>query len=374
MPTQPVRDIAPDLLPTHSIGSHLARKSDNFLVLRIVAALMVIYGHSFALARDTGATEIFLRHGWGIYSGDIAVDIFFVISGFMVSGSYLTDFNLFNYLAARSLRIVPAYAFILLVSALVIGPLLTSLHASQYFASPDVLAYVTKNLRFSSDMAWTLPGVFEGHRMTAVNGSLWTLPAEMRMYLLVAALGVFGMLGHRMLGLLAVVALFVAALWNPQLLPVHTDWVRLGGFFCVGILAQLFKDKVEIRHTAMLALVFLTYISHRTQSYPWLLGLSIAYFSFWFAYRTPVLALERFGDPSYGIYLWGWPAQQIALALSPYMTPMTNFAVAMACAVTMGYLSWYLIERPALSLKRRIRQWHRKPPEPAIVARTGEPS
>jgi peptidoglycan/LPS O-acetylase OafA/YrhL len=340
----------------HSISDHLAARRDNFLLLRIVAAVMVIYGHSYALTRDTGATEIFLRHGWRIYSGDIAVDIFFVISGFMVSGSYLAGSGLFSYMAARFLRIVPAYAFILVLSALVIGPLFTTLDSSAYFASPDVLPYVAKNLRFSSDMAWTLPGVFEGHRMTAINGSLWTLPAEMRMYLLVAALGVFGFLGNRALGLLAALALLLAAIFDPQLLPVHSDWVRLGGFFCIGILAQLFKDSIQVRHDAMLGLVVLTYISYNTHSYMWLLAAAIAYFSFWFAYRTPIVGLEKYGDPSYGIYLWGWPAQQMLLSRYPGMTPMANFLGAVVIAVAAGYLSWYLIERPALSLKGRIRQ------------------
>ena len=355
----------------HSISDHLASKRDNFLVLRIVAALMVIYGHSFALTRDIGTTDIFLSHGWGVYSGDIAVDIFFVISGFMVSGSYLSGSGLFNYMAARLLRIVPAYALILLLSALVIGPMLTTQGVSTYFASPDVLLYVSKNLHFSSDMAWTLPGVFDGHRMTAINGSLWTLPAEMRMYLLVAALGVFGLLGNRMLGLAAVAALFLAALVNPQLLPLHTDWVRLGGFFCIGILAQLFKEHIQIRHNAMLALAVLTYISYHTASYHWLLAVSIAYFCFWFAYRTPLIGLEKFGDPSYGIYLWGWPAQQIALSLKPDMTPLVNFIVAMVFAVAMGYASWHGIERPALSLKGRLRQARSHPFVLRVLSRTG---
>jgi len=341
--------------PMHSISQYLAKRRDNFLLLRIVAALMVIYGHSFALTRDIGANDIFLRHQWGIYSGDIAVDIFFVISGFMVAGSFLAGSSLVNYLTARLLRIVPAYAFILAMSAFVIGLLFTTLGASQYFASPDVLLYVTKNLHFASDMAWTLPGVFDGHRMTAINGSLWTLPAEMRMYLLVATLGVFGCLRNRALGLVAIAALVMAALLNPQLLPVHSDWIRLGGFFCIGILAQLFKDGIQIRHDAMLTLVALTYISYNTQSYHWLLGISIAYFSFWFAYRTPLVNLERFGDPSYGIYLWGWPIQQMLLSFNPDMTPSMNFLIAMAFAVTMGYVSWYLIERPALSFKAKIR-------------------
>lgn len=345
----------------HTIQAHLATRRDNFLLLRIIAALLVIYGHSFPLTRDIGATEIFLDSGWRIYSGDIAVDLFFVISGFMVSGSFMSRSSLSAYLSARLLRIVPAYAFILLACAFVIGPLLSSLAASAYFSSPEPLAYVAKNMRFSSDMAWTLPGVFQDHRLTTVNGALWTLPAEMRMYMLVAVMGVFGLLGNRIYGLIAVIGLMLAGLLNPELLPVHTDWIRLGGFFCLGILAQLFKDKMHIRNDAMLVMIALTYISYNTKSYPWLLSLSIAYFAFWFAYCTPVVNLQRFGDPSYGIYLWGWPAQQVVISMWPAVTPFVNFLFASLLAILMGYASWHVIERPALSLKDRFKRMGKHP-------------
>ena len=338
----------------NSIQHFLAGKRDNFLLLRIIAAVMVIYGHSFPLTHDLGTTDIFLRHEWGIYSGDIAVYVFFVISGFMVSGSYLSRTNLATYVSARLLRIVPAYVFVLLVSAVVVGPLLTSESASTYFSNPDVMHYVVQNLHFSSDMAWTLPGVFAGNRLTSVNGSLWTLPAEMRMYLLVAVLGVLGLLGNRKLGAAVIAALFVAGLLNPQLLPVHSDWLRLGALFCLGILAQLYKDRIEIRHDVMLVLAGLTYISYHTDSYHWLLGLSIGYFCFWFAYRTPLVRLEKFGDPSYGTYLWGWPVQQVVVSLYPDITPFADFLLSAIGALALGYLSWYLIERPALSLKERL--------------------
>lgn len=338
----------------HTIESYLTKKRDNFLLLRIIAALMVIYGHSFALAQDVGTRDLFLRNGWPFYSGDIAVMMFFVISGFMVSGSYLARANLAVFMTARLLRIVPAFLFVLVVSALVIGPLFTEMGRADYFSSPEVRGYVTTNLAFSSEMAWTLPGVFADHRMPSVNGSLWTLPAEMRMYLLVAALGVFGLLRNWRLGTVALLALLVAGIMHPRLLPVHTEWLRLGAFFCVGILAQLFKNRIEVRHDAMLALAVLTYISYNTGSYQWLLGLSIAYFCFWFAYRTPYLNLAKLGDPSYGIYLWGWPLQQVMVSVFPGITPMPNFFASALVASIMGILSWHVIEQPALRLKDRV--------------------
>ena len=88
-----------------TIAAHMARRRDNFLLLRIVAALAVIYGHSFVLAKADGSNDIFLRNGWPFYSGDIAVMMFFVISGFMVSGSYIARANLADFMTARLLRI-----------------------------------------------------------------------------------------------------------------------------------------------------------------------------------------------------------------------------------------------------------------------------
>lgn len=190
-----------------TVGHCLSARGDNFLLLRIIAALAVIYGHSFALVHPDGSQDIFIRLGWPMYSGDIAVAMFFVISGFMVSGSYLARADLFEFAKARLLRIVPAFALVLALCAWVIGPLMTTLPATDYFGDPAVSAYVFKNLRFGSDMAWQLPGVFEGQVRDAVNGSIWTLPAEMRMYVATAAFGAFGLLAHRWLATAEAMAL-----------------------------------------------------------------------------------------------------------------------------------------------------------------------
>lgn len=339
----------------HSIEFYEARKKDNFLLLRIIAACMVIYGHSFALTKGVGLTDIFLKYDWGRYSGDLAVSMFFVISGFMVSGSFLGRRNLFEYAKARLLRILPAFIVLLLVSAFLIGPLVTHLNISNYFSNVDTYKYIVKNLSFSSNMSWVLPGVFESHKMAAMNGSLWTLPAEMRMYVFVSLLGVLGLLSNRTMGTVVLFALFLAAILNPQLLPLHTGWVQVSGFFCLGILAQLYKEKIEVKHEILIMLIFLTYISRLTESYFFLLAIATAYFCFWFAYKTKHVALEKYGDPSYGIYLWGWPIQQLTIAIWPEITPWKNCIISLFFAIAMGYLSWHLVERPALSLKNKIK-------------------
>ena len=338
-----------------TVAGFLAARNDNFLLLRIIAALAVIYGHSYAIAGDGSGVDVFVRHGWPMYSGAMAVAMFFVVSGFMVSGSYLARQDLFEFAKARLLRIVPALVLVVAVSAWVIGPLMTTLDLGTYFRDPEVLRYVTRNLRFSSDMAWLLPGVFEHQARPAINGSLWTLPAEMRMYVLTAALGTFGLLTARKTGTAVLFGLLALGMFHPEYFPLHKDWVRLGGFFALGILVQLHKERIRISHATMLMLVFVTYISMRTASADILFVLCLAYFCFWFAYRTPVwAALARGGDPSYGIYLWGWPAQQLVAAWLPSLAPWQNFLLSAVLAICMGYVSWWTVERNAL----RLKNWH----------------
>lgn len=344
--------MSPSIEQGYSVTDFLGRRRDNFLLLRIIAALAVIYGHSFALTNADGARDIFVRAGWPMYSGDIAVAMFFVISGFMVSGSYLARHDLFEFAKARLLRIVPAFALVLVICACVIGPLMTTLGAREYFRDPAVAEYVFKNLRFSSDMAWQLPGVFQGQVRDGINGSIWTLSAEMRMYVATAAFGVFGLLSNRRLGKLVLGALLWLGIVHPGYFPLHQEWFRLAGFFTLGILVQLHKERLQVRHSAMLMLVFLVYISMRTQSAHFLFALCLAYFCFWFAYRVPAWRrLERWGDPSYGIYLWGWPVQQLLVSAMPEMTPWQNFLMAAPIATLLGYLSWWCLERQALRLK-----------------------
>lgn len=350
-----------------TIAAFLAERNDNFLLLRILAALAVIYGHSYAIAPADDAVELFVKHGWPMYSGDMAVAMFFVLSGFMVSGSYMARHDLLEFAKARLLRIVPGLALVVVVCACVIGPAMSSLTLADYLRDPSVPAYVIKNLRFSSDMAWQLPGVFSGHSRPAVNGSLWTLPAEMRMYVLTAAMGALGLLSCRFIGTLALLACLYLGMVSPEYFPLHQDWVRLAAFFTLGVLVQLNKERIVVSHAAMLMLAFLTYISMRTQAANFLFGVTLAYFCFWFAYRTPTWRnLARAGDPSYGIYLWGWPVQQVLVACFPTISPFHNFLVGAVLATILGYASWWGLERWVLTLK----DWHPGPPGPWTLRRS----
>ena len=85
-------------------------RDNNFNLIRIIAALAVLVTHSFALATGTSAAEPFQKT-LGMTIGSIAVDIFFITSGFLVTGSLLTRKSFIDFIEfvwARVLRIFPA--------------------------------------------------------------------------------------------------------------------------------------------------------------------------------------------------------------------------------------------------------------------------
>src|SRR3569623_1237456 len=158
-----------------TIAQGLEQDQDNFLLLRFIAAALVIYGHGPGLAGGPRHVDLFVYLNWGAYSGDIAVQLFFITSGFLIAGSYLRRRNLIDFAWARCLRILPAYAACLVLCALVLGAIFTSLPLGEYFAQSDTYAYVTKNLWLSTDMAWELPGVYKHNpHSTTINGAIWT--------------------------------------------------------------------------------------------------------------------------------------------------------------------------------------------------------
>jgi Predicted acyltransferases len=336
-----------------TLQNGLARKKDNFLILRIIAASLVIYGHAPHIAPAVSNVDIFVRMGWGYYSGDIAVDAFFLISGFLVTGSYLRQNDLYKFAKARFLRVFPAFLLNVTLLALVYGAVFTTYSLGNYFHSKETWDYIFVNLKYSSNMVWTLPGVFEhGMKASTINGSQWTLPAEVRMYVLLGVLGGAGLLLSKRLASLALLAFVVLGLLHPEFFPLHPDWFRVGGFFLLGVLCYLHRECIVVRLDLVVALVLLAVVTHHLPTYMFTFPLAVAAIIFAVAYLFPPLtALERYGDPSYGIYLWGWPSQQLVAYMVPGANLYVHVTLALVVAGLAGYASWNFFERHMLRFK-----------------------
>ncbi len=175
------------------IAEFVSSRQNNFNALRLIAAVMVLVSHCFAL---TGRTEPFASLS-GQTLGELGVSIFFAISGFLIAKSWDTDPAPWRYALKRALRLLPALIVAVLVTALIVGPVVTTLSPSSYFANLGVYRYMAENSVLDT-INGRLPGVFV-HNVypDAVSGSLWTLPVEATAYVGAAALGVVGALNRR---------------------------------------------------------------------------------------------------------------------------------------------------------------------------------
>ena len=337
-----------------TVADGLAGGRDNFLLLRLLAASLVIYGHAPAITGGKGWPDVFVWLGWGSYSGDLAVNVFFAVSGFMIAGSYLRRRHLGDFLWARLLRIYPAYLLCLLGTAFVLGAACTSLPLHDYYGSHEVMRYVSKNVQLGKGLVWDLPGVFTGNpKLAYVNGSIWTLPAEVRMYLWVALAGVLGILSRRWCCHLLLAVLFVCGLLAPAHVPLVplASFLRLAGYFALGVFCCVNRERIPTGWWCVAVLAALAWLLHATPLYPFAFALALTAFVFAFAYVSPWLGCLRFGDYSYGLYLWGYPMQQMVAHLAPRLTPAGNILLAWPLAMLLAVLSWHLVERPALRLK-----------------------
>lgn len=332
-------------------------RANNFTTIRIFLAWSVLYGHSFAIAKLPGVVDPVTRLFQGsVWIGEIAVNGFFALSGFLVTGSFVRR-GVVDYTLSRGLRIFPALFMCVVISVLILGPAVTTLGASEYFASPQVWSYLKNALAFLP-IQWTLPGVFEDNVQNAVNGSLWTLTVEVRCYALLALLGVFGLLRHRHVANTAVLLLFVFALHYFSDIPLvgfSEAWARPCGYFLMGVFIYLNRDKIILDgRFAVLALLLIAG-SIGQEWFRWVFAPCFVYLLFFLAYRTPYLhADERVGDISYGLYIFAWPVQQVVVLLLPGMHPYLNAALSSCLVIPIAWLSWHYLERPMLSQKSRL--------------------
>ncbi|MCU0754535.1 MAG: acyltransferase [Xanthomonadales bacterium] len=331
-------------------------RRDQFDRLRLIAGALVIYGHSYALVNPAhGATELLARLTRASYAGEIAVWMFFAISGFLLSMRWLARPDARRFVQNRVLRILPGYAVCLLLSALLLGPLLTDLPLGRYLSDPGTWSYVLGNLSFLA-MRYQLPGVYTDLPYAGVvNGSLWSLQIEVYAYTLLLGAGLAGLLRPGRIVIAVLLGVGLTVLIASQLTRLAPEISPALGAFALGALAAVHARHIPLHGALPLAagLIFAlaTVLDLDLSIRRGLLLLTVSTLTLWLAYRFPQRAAAR-DDPSYGLYLYGFPVQQLCLSLTPGLTPMALTALALPLAGLLGWCSWRLVEAPALRWKR----------------------
>lgn len=337
---------------TVRLADRLGSRDNNFDVLRLFAAWSVLVSHSFALV---GREEPL--HQFGTTLGNVGVLVFFAVSGLLIRRSWEYDPNPRDFWTKRALRLIPALFVVAVLTAFVLGPLVTSRSTGSYWSSPETWFYpvrVTMLYTFGAP----LPGVFEDNIHPGVNGPLWSLPIEVFAYLLLFLLGITGLLARRaVVTAVAVLSLVWAAVWVPNTSDaVGATYVIAA--FAVGAAAYTWREKLVLAWPVALALVPICVVTGlgptSLRVVTW--TLAAVYLCYWFAYALPPVGrlLTRFGDASYGVYIWAFPVQQTIVQLAgPDTGPGFVTLVATPIVWLLAITSWRLVERPALRHKPR---------------------
>ena len=339
-------------------------RKNNFTFLRLLFAVLVIVSHSFELIDGDRHRELLTSLFHTLSFGELAVDGFFLVSGFLIVQSWQHKPAFISFCTKRIRRIYPAFIVASLLCAIVVGPL-GSADPGLYFQQFQPWPFL-KGMLLARVPVVPLH-VFEGQPYPSVNGAMWTIGYELRCYLVVALCGVCGIAGRRFtwlfLGTIAFALSLVPGIGQPLAAQCpglicgnFLTWMQFLAFFSAGACFYLFRDRIAYKTSwACLAAGILLVCMFWLASAQIALATFGAYILFWFAFRQgPWLAQWRTApDISYGVYLYGWPIQKLLIWYIPALSPWIVLLLACGLSCICGLLSWYLVERPFLQHQNR---------------------
>lgn len=363
-----------DSAQVRRFGSH----ANGFGFLRLVFASLVIVSHTPEMVDGDRHREILTNIFHTISFGELAVDAFFIISGYLIVGSFLKEPHAWPYLKKRIARIYPAFIVASLFCLFIVAPL-GGVRMSEVVAR--IPASVARMVILESP---AVPDGF-GTSEPILNGAMWTITYEFRAYIVVLVLGLLGAFRHpRLILALAATALLIfvavpesswAALHHAmpekieRLFGQPDRMLRLMGIFLMGSVFYLWRDRIAftplrsgIAAIALLGCLFVPQLAEPA------VATCGAYLIFAFASWTGAGFFSRINnrdDISYGIYLYAWPLGMLIFWWWPAMPLVLAGLLTFLTACVAGWLSWHLLEKPVMATIRPARK--EKGPEPVLV-------
>jgi peptidoglycan/LPS O-acetylase OafA/YrhL len=361
----------PTLIATSSSIATASRPGNNFDFLRLFLAALVIYAHSYAIAEGNEDGEVLYRiFGIQLFNlhmtlGTFAVGGFFVISGYLITASWERRKSIGEYFRKRIGRIYPGFVVCNLIGAFLIpyvaiqGDAWQHLDPARVIGQTAILRGIGHPEAFGENI---LPGV--------TNGSLWSIAYEFGCYVMIALLGWSGLAARGVwLVALLVLSLVVSFAFAQQgwrffipgighIVGEPMFWARLLPYYLIGVVAWRYRDRIRYGNIgAVAAIALLTIGGLVPLSWSVLLPVAGAYLIFWFAFHGSIRirGTARYGDFSYGTYLYGFPIQQLCVqAWGGSMNPLLLCAISLPLSILAGAISWHAVEKWFLRRARPV--------------------
>ena len=336
------------------LGGH----ATGFDYLRIGLAMSVVIWHSLETSYADGTSVRVWYQARCVVS--LILPMFFALSGFLICGSLIRTKSVLVFLTHRALRLVPALFVEIILSALILGVLLSTFPHEVYFQSKQFYQYF---LNIVGDIHFFLPGVFLTNPVPGiVNKSLWTIPYELECYISVVVIFVLGLAKRRLLFTgLVVLGIFANQLLidfqqSPMLQNIGPPGRLLLFSFLTGLLLFLWRDRVSLSRIGLGCALVASLLLLSSPYTMLLAAIPVAYLTAWLGMTTPKrIPLLMQGDYSYGLYLFAYPLQQTYSYLFPGERHWwLNAGWGIVLGLLYAMFSWHCVEKQVLGRRKHI--------------------
>ncbi len=333
-------------------------RPSGFDYMRIILAVTILVWHAYPVSRGTKAASEFWRTSLSGHALAILLPMFFALSGFLVAGSMYRNPDLRKFLTLRLIRIYPALVVEAGLSALLLGPFLTTVPLVQYFTDRKFLLYLMNTIGW---VHFYLPGVFPSNpQPELVNGQLWTVPFELECYVLITVIAILGFfrLRLRVIPIFALATLAVLA-WNQH---SGVTAATPGGWsgrililcFLGGVTIYSFRDQIPWRiDLAIVSLMAASFLPSISDTLTYLTPIFLAYGTVCLGLLNPrrMLIVDS-GDYSYGVFLYHYPIEQtVQYFLGGDASWLMIVTISLPITILFALFSWWCIEKPFLKVR-----------------------
>lgn len=342
-------------------------KFNNFKLIRLVAACMVIFYHACGFTNEKyDALSIITDHATNF--SYVGLSTFFFLSGLLVTQSLYYSTSWKNFLWKRFLRIYPAAWLVILSCMFILGPLVTSFPLNKYFTDPLFYNYA-KGLSLIK-IGYLLPGVFLNSPLNpSVNAPLWSINFELKLYLALLVFYAFKFPFKKIiLAALIVVAVItdhffydateaaVKTFSNDFVLYPYVDYAP---YFLIGVLCFNFRNSIFSNFSIALLALGLCCLSIKFDFFFIARLIVIPALVLYISSLKPSLIKKITPKPdlSYGLYVFAFPVQQL-LSQTINSSAIYAWQMTLLCILAtlpLALFSWYMVEKKALSLKSIVK-------------------
>jgi len=348
------------LSSSNSLEHYLTRHDDNnFNFIRLLASLLVLVGHSFQWIADD---PLFTITNGLLGCASLGLNTFFFLSGLLVTQSLRKSSSWKDFLVRRALRIYPAPVTAILIFAFIAGPLLTILPLKDYFLHPEFYQFLGGINLFR--VYYLLPGVIHYHGQDqSLISSFWSISLELKLYLLLLLGGLINIRYKRPLVLLVIgLGLLFNLFFYDRTLSIippsfhPLSYTVMGLLFLMGSACATFQKQIYVRSYWIMILLPLLVLS---VIFKFKFAMIFILTPVWVLYagthgRRWIRHITPRADLSYGIYVYGAAVGKVVFFYLRPGNAWVDFFISLAGVLPLALFSWYCIERPALSYKKKL--------------------